>query len=450
MNNLASVINKFRLKLFRKGRFGYNVFLLMTGTAVAQLITILISPALTRVYIPENFGVFALFTSIVSVLSVVAAGRYELAIILPKEDEDGINVLVLCVLIAFIVSGLTLFIFSVFNTQITRGLGNQEISRWLYFIPLLTFLTAIFQSFKSWFMRKKQFKRLVISDVSQSGAKGAASLSLGFLNFGSAGLITGRLIGQSLATSILGWQSWKDNKDKRKFISKDKIIYNARKYKSFPKHQLFGALINSFELQMPVFAISLLFNNHLLGLYAFAFRIASIPLSLIAMSISTVSRKKVIDLIHAGRGLDRYMENITFGLTLIAALLIGGIFLLAMFFSQIFGEKWAYASNIIYVLIPMLFLGFISSPITLFSLVDRNDLFLKREIVALFLVLIVFLLSHFFKIGFIYTIATYSVARSVIYIWTFFINFKLSNASFKNYLKLFASGRKIFCQEIWG
>ena len=76
------------LKSFVKG-----VSALTTGTALAQLILLLVSPILTRIYSPSDFGDLAIFLSILSVISVFVCGRYELAIVLPKNVEEAINVL---------------------------------------------------------------------------------------------------------------------------------------------------------------------------------------------------------------------------------------------------------------------------------------------------------------------------------------------------------------------
>ena len=130
-------------KLKARSEFSRNVFALMTGTTIAQAIPIAISPILTRIYTPEDFGVFALYMAIASILSVIATGRYELAIMLPKKDEDAINIAALSIIISFFVSFVSLLIVFVFNAQITNLLGNPEISNWLYFIPLTVLLTGV-------------------------------------------------------------------------------------------------------------------------------------------------------------------------------------------------------------------------------------------------------------------------------------------------------------------
>ena len=76
-------------KLFPKSDFVKNVITLVTGTALAQAIPLAVSPILTRIYSPEDFGILALFLGISSVFSVVVTGRYEFAITLPLKDEDA-------------------------------------------------------------------------------------------------------------------------------------------------------------------------------------------------------------------------------------------------------------------------------------------------------------------------------------------------------------------------
>jgi len=165
-------------KLKPKSEFSRNVLTLMTGTTIAQAIPIAISPILTRIYTPEDFGVFALYMSIASIVAVVATGRYELAIMLPKKDEDALNIIALSMIIAFFVSFITFLIVFLFNAQITSLLGNPEISNWLYFIPITVLLTGIYQSFNYWSNRKKQYRRLATSRVIQSGTTATTNLGM--------------------------------------------------------------------------------------------------------------------------------------------------------------------------------------------------------------------------------------------------------------------------------
>ena len=92
----------------RSSSFTTDVLKLVTGTTFAQIIAVLASPLLTRLYGPEAFGFLALSTSIItSIIRVVACMRYELAIMLPKTDEEAANLLGLSLLCVTVITGLT-------------------------------------------------------------------------------------------------------------------------------------------------------------------------------------------------------------------------------------------------------------------------------------------------------------------------------------------------------
>ncbi len=78
----------YKLKI-TKGSFLHNIAVLATGTALAQIIPLLASPILTRLYSPEAFGLFAVFIAIIMSISPAVMGSYELAIVLPKRDKTA-------------------------------------------------------------------------------------------------------------------------------------------------------------------------------------------------------------------------------------------------------------------------------------------------------------------------------------------------------------------------
>ena len=59
---------------------------------------------ITRIYSPNDLGILAVYISLLSIAVLVASWRYERAVLLPKDDVMAINLLVLCILIALIMS----------------------------------------------------------------------------------------------------------------------------------------------------------------------------------------------------------------------------------------------------------------------------------------------------------------------------------------------------------
>jgi O-antigen/teichoic acid export membrane protein len=71
------------MRVLPKSRFARNVAVVSAGSAVGQGLLIVSAPVLTRLYTPADFGVLAVYVSILSILAVAATLRYEMAITLP-------------------------------------------------------------------------------------------------------------------------------------------------------------------------------------------------------------------------------------------------------------------------------------------------------------------------------------------------------------------------------
>ena len=68
--------------------YSKNVLTLLSGTVIAQALPILFAPVLTRIFSPEEFAVYGVYIAVVMFCTVLSSGRYELAIILPEDDEN--------------------------------------------------------------------------------------------------------------------------------------------------------------------------------------------------------------------------------------------------------------------------------------------------------------------------------------------------------------------------
>jgi len=393
-------------RLKPKSEFSKNVLTLMTGTTIAQAIPIAISPILTRIYTPEDFGIFALYMSMASIIAVMATGRYELAIILPKKDEDAVNIVVLSIVIAFFVSFISFLIVFIFNSQITNLLGNPEISNWLYFIPVTVLLTGIYQNLNYWSNRKKQYKRLATSRVIQSGTTATTNLGMGFAGLGSSGLILGGVLGQGVAIFILSKIFFLENNKLQK-INRLKIFILLKRYIKFPKFILPTSLLDLISLKIPIFTISILSNNiSLLGQYALVERILSLPMGILGSSIGQNFYQEFSDKINKNKYIEakqllfKIWKNL-FLIGIIPAIII--TIYGESIFTSIFGDKWLEAGNIASILIWFYMFQFVSSPTSSAFLVlklERLSLVFGITVLVYRLIIFIFINDTFlaFKI----------------------------------------------------
>ena len=94
--------------------FTKNTMVLIAGTVVAQAIPLLLHPFLRRIYSAEDFGAMAVFLSLFSMITIVAAFRYESTIVLPKNDNEAANILGLTFLINLCFNSIILLVLLTF------------------------------------------------------------------------------------------------------------------------------------------------------------------------------------------------------------------------------------------------------------------------------------------------------------------------------------------------
>ncbi|HCH50150.1 MAG TPA: hypothetical protein DEV59_05615 [Proteus sp.] len=146
------------IKSIIKRKFVRNVIVVASGTAGAQIITMLFSPIITRLYGPESFGVLGSFTAALAVLTPIAALTYPVAMVLPKSDDEAKGLAAISIKMAILIAFVTFIIFIIFGDGITEKLNLEVIRPFLYLIPLSMFLSAYQQVLFQWFIRKKMFQ----------------------------------------------------------------------------------------------------------------------------------------------------------------------------------------------------------------------------------------------------------------------------------------------------
>ena len=68
--------------------FVSNVIRVTSGSFFGQLVFISTTPVITRIYDPEVFGFFAIYSAIVRLVSGISPLRYEMAILIAEHKED--------------------------------------------------------------------------------------------------------------------------------------------------------------------------------------------------------------------------------------------------------------------------------------------------------------------------------------------------------------------------
>lgn len=368
-----------KLKELSQNKFLKNVSTLAFGTIISQAIVVLSSPLLTRIFTVEDFGVLQIFTSITVFFAVISTGRYELAIGLPKEDDDALKIIKLIIFLGFAISifyFIIIFVLKFFlkYEDYTRFLvGNNA-----YVAPIYIFFIAIFSALSYWNQRKKKYKLITYSNAIQVISATFFSIVFGFLGF-HEGMIWSLVIGIIVACLYI---LIKENLILVIWTQKNNLLALAKVYKSFPRYMIFSDLSLTASQQFIPLIFSVLYSNTIVGLYSLANRMLRLPNIVLTSSIANVFRNDAIDEIrNKGNCEELYIS--TFKKLIFMSL---PIYILVFIFSPIifiliFGVKWELAGYFARVLSTMLLFEFVATPLnTIFYVREKQKIFMRLQV----------------------------------------------------------------------
>jgi len=370
-----------------KTEFFRNLFTLVSATSLAQGIALAVYPLLSRIYTPAEHGLFALFMSIISVTAIMSTGKFELAVMIPKSRKEGISLVLNGILLSFLVSIILLIVLLFAANPISQRLGNPGISRWLYFVPLSTFLVGAFQSLSYWHNRNKKYRRIASANLGQSLVNSTVKLSTSNALAGGGGLILGAIAGQISGLVIMVRRFFTFNSKLIREIRLQDLLTTARKHSYFPRYNMPHYLVNNFSSSLPVFMFSYWFSPEVVGFYSLGFMMVNRPMNLITGSLTQVFSQRIIQKYNHGEVIIREVKMLVWRLFFLAIL---PFTLMAFFspvvFSFVFGEEWLEAGKYTRILLPWLFVVFLSSPLSFLpDLLSRQKKAMWIDVIKFFM-----------------------------------------------------------------
>ncbi len=415
------------VRKFKENDFAKNILTLLTGTTAAQIIPFAVSPVLTRLYSPDDFGVLALFFSICSILSVVAAGRYELSIVIPEKDEEAVNIVALSIFVSVIFALLLQIVFAVFNSGIASFLGNESISFWLYFVPLVVFMMSLYNILRYFSIRIKDFKSVAVTRAVKSSAGAFIKLALGFIGFTSGGLVTGEIISQFFGNTSLVRNVYR-RKELFSGVSRGRMAEEAKKYSDFPKFSLPGALSNSLSLNLNSFFLTSLFSLAILGQYALVNKAVNVPLTLLGSSVSDAYFQRAArERSETGTAKNAFIQSAKY-LSLIAV----PVFFVLFFFGEelfafVFGESWRVAGSYAKILSFLVAVRLVAAPLSVtMSTFEKQKISLMLTLLQLVLMVAVFVVSNIFSFEMKEFLMLYTALMASYYLFMLVVCFNIA------------------------
>lgn len=363
-----------------------NFIVLVSSSLFAQLITFALSPLLSRMYNPEQFGALGLFQSVGLIVVAVNTLQLSQAIVLPKKDIDARALVLLSfILIIFFSFGVILLqlIIPRYYEKIT-GLCPDAFHIVLFAIYSLT--SGMFVVQTSWSIKRGKFRQNSISTIIKSASAAILQYLLGRISPTTDMIILGYVIGSIIPVIYLLYVQRDDFNDLLRISIRSRIRIVWREYYHFPLYSTPQTLINTFAQGLPVFILQGFFGLNISGQFSFSRRILNVPYNMISSAFRQLLLKEMSDF-HKNKGkiypiFIKYTK-VLFAIAVGPALI--GVVIMPELFSFIFGENWRIAGEYSRWIIVWMLFGLCNIPSVIASRIVRKQHYLLIFEIAMLL-----------------------------------------------------------------
>ncbi len=380
-------------KRLLSGRFVRDAMQVGGGAVVGQLITLLAIPLLTRLYTPEEFGTLAVYASIVFIAFSVAALRYEIAIPLPGKSAVAAG-LVVASLICVAAVGAALAVVVYFGgDEIVEILNAPGLRAYLWLVPVGVAGGGFYRVLNHWAIRKKAFKAIARTKISQNVSMVFTQVGLGVAGAGPVGLIVGDVIGRAGGSGTLLALVLRQDTRLFRALKLRRIAAAARRYVRFPLYSSGSALFNSAGLQVPALLVAAVYGVQAAGFFSLSQRVVSTPSWLVSQAVNQVYFGEAAEMARERpEHLYRLYLQLSKYLMLLGAVIAVGLATLSpLLFPIVFGGEWTEA-GVYAQFLALAFLGqFVVAPVSLtLSVLERQRLQLAWDAGRFALIVAVF------------------------------------------------------------
>jgi O-antigen/teichoic acid export membrane protein len=401
-----------------RSRFAQSVSIIVGGTALAQILGVLAAPVLTRIYCPADFGALQVFISLMSLLTVAATGRYEIAVLLPDDEQSAVDLLTLSLLCVGCTASLCGGLVAICHYRWILPSNMLALRGFLWLLPFSIIGSGVYQTLSYWAMRRDDYRQIAKSKFAQAAAQVSTQTGAGWMIHGSFGLLLGDALGRIGGSGRFARDLWRGYENRLRAVRIGRMFRLAVRYREYPLVSMWGTLINMSGLALPALFLAQYYGARETGCFGLVYRVLGAPISLVGVSIAQVyiaeaarlSRSDPERLMHVFLKTTRHM--IYLGLVPCAAFAV----LAPWLFDHVFGHAWREAGEYARYMAFMFYAGFINSPVTqTLNVLERQRAQFAWDISRLLVTLSAIAVPRGLGYGAGTAVLTYGVAMSLMY-----------------------------------
>ncbi|WGM40039.1 lipopolysaccharide biosynthesis protein [Caulobacter sp. NIBR1757] len=408
---------KAQLSRVIKSTFVRAVTALSTGQLISAVIPILAAPILGRLYLPADYGVLATFMAASTILSAVSTFQLQQGVIAEHGERRAVALVVVCRRVGYIVSAAALVLALGIVLWMGESTHYAASKWWMLGLPLTTASGAVVAATAALANRYRRYGTMAQAQVLSAVVTVATSVSLGVAGWGASGLFVSYFLSQLVTLFYYLWL-YRQMVPTPPRPGVKRTLVLIRSHRRFAIFTLPAVLISNVSQQLPVFSLAALGLAPLVGAFARARQLASMPIQLLGSSVGQVFRQRASEMYRAtGSCRPEFVRTffvlLGMGLAPTIALMLYG----RVLFEFVLGPQWGDAGKIAGILAPMLLLRLVSAPLSqVFYFTGRqvHDLVIVVSNTALLaLILAVVLVLKLPAISIVYV---FSVSYSIMYV----------------------------------
>lgn len=417
-----------RIVSLKKSKFVKSVIALAGGTAFGQIISVLLSPIITRIYSPEALGVLGVFTSFNLIISAVVTLEYNYAIAVASDNGEAYVLLKASNWLSVIIGSILFFVVVLFSSDIATLIGfNASPVLLLCAVPMVIF-TGLKQTLNIWMIRFRRFKTIGVILAVNAFLIGAMKILLGLWYPRASFLIYATLAGVIILVALMLYYNIDTIKENKQKETEYLLIPTLRKYYRFPLYRAPQVLFQNISTNFPIIVLSFFYGPAIAGFFALSKRVLVLPSSLISRSVGKVLLPNFAEKYNEGVNLQNTLIKSTLSLALVGIIPYGLVMLTGKWlFSLVFGSQWEIAGLYAQWMSLLMFFNFIVVPsIQSLTVLEKQKQTLLWEVISTIVKIAAIVLTGILIEKPLFTIALYAVISAASYLIIIIYAFKNS------------------------
>lgn len=400
------------------------------------MLPLIVTPILTRLYTPEAFGEWGVFSSFVAIVNIGLFLGFENVIIQAKEEEVP-HILKICVITSIcVIAGIALFFLGGLKDEVTFFTDFPV--PYILFIYLL--LYAAYTIFYNLANRYEQYYAISFSNIIQGGGQALFRIILAFVCLTT---INGLILGTTIALGLTAFFIFfiLVRKKLLKHFSKYNILITKQlisKYRNFPLYDAPASLLSFAAFNLPIIILSFFFSRTDIGCFSIILQLLLMPMSLVGSAMGKVYYQRISSNTDTAIATTEEMLKILAVISILPLLFIacGGDKLITLFL----GSQWDSAGNVALCLALWSFPTILTQPVLpLFRVKNKQRTLLFFDTLYFISSIGSILLTCSFVHNMLLTLTIYAtccfVVKFALFIHILYLG-KISIKQFKNHILL--------------